>query len=90
MVHAKAAVTPSSRKVMEEASPEYTSLVNVHDEDVESVVVTKGSSIIKTHRRHNSLFSNASAPVDLSDYPSMRRAPSSRQRPLSEHRPLET
>lgn len=77
MVHAKAAVTPSSRKVMEEASPsvqEYTSLANVHDED-ESVVT---ESRPKSHRRHNSLFSNASAPVDLSDYPSMKRAPSSK------------
>lgn len=57
---------------MEEASPSeqhYTSLVNVHDED--DVVVTKSRT--KTHRRHQSLFSNSSAPVDLSDYPSMRR-----------------
>ena len=72
MVHAKAAVTPSSRKSMEEASPSeqhYTSLVNVHDED--GAVVRQSGT--KSHRRHQSLFSNPSAPVDLSGYPSMRR-----------------
>lgn len=77
MVHAKAAVTPSSPKVMEEARPSeqhYTSLANVHEED--DSIVTKGKT--KTHRRHQSLFSTSSAPVDLSDYPSMRRETSSK------------
>ncbi|KAG0580576.1 hypothetical protein KC19_4G183900 [Ceratodon purpureus] len=81
MVHAKAAVTPSSRRVMEETSPseqQYTSLVNVNDED-DGVV---RQSRTKTHRRHQSLFSNPSAPVDLSDYPSMRRESSLKTDPV--------